>query len=114
LRNEIKLVLRCIPEKCLRLKLYGPKYYHVFSWHYSDNFQALEKSRHRLNNCIVSCVLKSGGCYIRYPDLKHPVIFKDDGVHFTKLGNELLLNNIQGAIEAFNRHLNMSITFPDQ
>jgi hypothetical protein len=78
-----------------------------FSWRYSDNFEAMERSRRRLNNCIASCVLKSGGCYIRYPDLKHPANFKDDGVHLTELENELLvlLNNIQGAIETFNRHL---------
>jgi hypothetical protein len=78
-----------------------------FSWRYSDNFEAMERSRRRLNNCIASCVLKSGGCYIRYPDLKHTAIFKDDGVHLTELENELLvlLNNIQGAIETFNRHL---------
>jgi hypothetical protein len=32
-----------------------------FSWRYSDNFEAMERSRRRLNNCIASCVLKSGG-----------------------------------------------------
>jgi len=29
-----------------------------FSWRYSDNFEAMERSRRRLNNCIASCQIR--------------------------------------------------------
>ena len=117
LRNEIKFILRGLLRIMPQTVLVWSQILPRFSWRYSDNFEAMERCRRRLNNCIASFILKTGGCYIRHPELTHPALFKDDGVHLTDLGNELFLNNIQGAIETFQRSyslLNMSVTFPDQ
>ena len=68
------------------------------SWRYSENNSKMEK-------CIIaiaSFIVKSGGYYIHYPDIKAENQFLvPNGVHLNELGNNILLNIIQGAIEAF-------------
>lgn len=72
------------------------------NWRYSENRQAMEKVRNRLNSTVSKFVITHGGCVIRYPDIKaSPTFMKDDGVHLKWIGNEILLNTIQGAIETF-------------
>lgn len=42
-----------------------------------------------------------GGAYTKHPQIKisHTELFHGDGTHLSKLGNDLFLNNLQGAIE---------------
>lgn len=82
-------------------------------WRYSDNNGAMERCRARLNSSIGAMVTKCGGCYIRYPDIRASDTFlKDDGVHLTKIGNRILLNTIQGALETIIQTSKGGLTFP--
>ena len=45
--------------------------------------------------------MNKGVYYIHYPDIKPSRIFLEDGVYLAHFGNEVFLNIIQGAIEAF-------------
>ena len=68
--------------------------------------------RIRINSAIASFVLENGGHYIKYPDILHNSTFlKEDGVHLTDLGNDIFLNNLQGALEMFI--CSGSYTYPD-
>ena len=72
------------------------------SWRYSENNSKMEKCRRRINSAIASFIVKNGGYYIHYPDIKDDNQFLvPNGVHLNELGNNILLNIIQGAIEAF-------------
>ena len=73
----------------------------------------MEKVRCRLNSAGSSFLLKSGGGYIRYPDIKGSNnLLQKDGVHLTDVGNNILLNTIQGGIEQFL--VGGFATYPDQ
>jgi lysophospholipase L1-like esterase len=72
------------------------------NWRYSDNVEAMDRTRRRINSTDAKYVVCNGGGYIHYPDLKPNTTFLiPDGVHLTPLGNELFLNTIQGALEVF-------------
>ena len=74
----------------------------------------MEKCRYRLNNSISSYVLRLGGRYIRYPEIKSTGIFlQNDGVHLTNLSNELFLNSVQGGLEMFIQEPSHGPTFPN-
>ena len=81
--------------------------------------KVLNRARQRINSFAAKTTLKLGGRYIRYPDIvfnndivrtdlnghenitgKSP-IFDIDGTHLTVLGNDILLNTIQGALSTF-------------
>lgn len=52
----------------------------------------MEKCRYRLNNSIASYVLRLGGRYVRYLDIKANDIFlQNDGVRLTNLGLEMFI-----------------------
>lgn len=62
----------------------------------------IDKCRRRLNGSIGSLMVKNGGCYIHYPDIRKTAQFiSADGVHLTALGNGIFLNTLQGALEKF-------------
>ncbi|XP_063398274.1 uncharacterized protein LOC134683112 [Mytilus trossulus] len=83
-------------------------------WRYSTNGNCMEKCRRRLNSSIGVHMTKHGGCYIRYPDIKATHKFlAQDGVHLSKIGNEIFLNIIQGALETIISSKTGGITFPD-
>ena len=55
------------------------------SWRYSQNSNAMEKARKRINSFIKARVCEAGGSIIHYPDiLSHPQFFQGDGVHLSK------------------------------
>ncbi|CAG2196532.1 unnamed protein product [Mytilus edulis] len=84
------------------------------SWRYSDNINAMEKCRMRVNTSIASFLTKTDGCYLRYPDIKANELFlMKDGVHLTSLGNNIFLNTLQGGLEMIIRNLGINLTFPD-
>jgi hypothetical protein len=65
----------------------------------------MAKCRRRLNSIVAACLINKGGYYIHYPDIKPSRIFLEDGVYLAHLGNEVFMNIIQGAIEAFTTGL---------
>ena len=85
-----------------------------FKWRHSENLQAMETCRTRINNSVGSYVVGCSGCYIRYPEIKaNKQFLKEDGVHLSRLGNDIFLNTLQGAIEIFIKHSAPGSTFPD-
>ena len=73
------------------------------SWWYAEDVVAMNKCVRRINSAIAAYVVREGGCYIKYPDLKieDELLFEKDGVHLSNVGNDILLNTISAAIEQF-------------
>lgn len=63
----------------------------------------MERSRVRLNSAAATEIIKLGGAYIKYPDIKCASVklWADDGVHLSTLGNKVFLDTVQGALESF-------------
>jgi hypothetical protein len=74
-------------------------------WHNANNQVAIETSRKRVNLAIKNIFLNEiqKGCIIRHPNItvKEKSLLRYDGVHLSDVGNNIYLNNIQGALEAF-------------
>ena len=72
-------------------------------WHSAQDGRALEKSRKRLNLLVRNFMQTIGGCVIRHSNIRvsEKSLYKFDGTHLSNTGNEVYLNNIQGAIELF-------------
>lgn len=73
-------------------------------WRYSQNIEAMNKCRKRLNSVCAKTVLSFNGGYIKYPDIGDSTELFSDGVHLSTLGNEIFLNGIQGGIEYIISH----------
>lgn len=71
------------------------------NWLHSQNAHAMERCRTRLNGHAASECLRSGGASVKYPDIKltNDSLWNVDGVHLSNIGNDVLLNGIQGALE---------------
>ena len=101
--QDMKLVLdkiRCLmPE----VKIVWSQLLPRKEWRYSEDVDAMNRSLGRINNAVASDVIRKGGCYIKYPDIKESKadLFDDDNVHLSQAGNEILLNNMSAAIEQF-------------
>ncbi|VDI64808.1 Hypothetical predicted protein [Mytilus galloprovincialis] len=72
-------------------------------WHNANCGQAIEKARKRVNLRVKNLVLSIGGCAIRHSNIraKESNLFRYDGTHLSKIGNDIYLNNLQGALEKF-------------
>ena len=84
------------------------------TWKYSENNDRMEKCRRRLNSSMGLHMVRHGSYYIKYPEIKADRRFlKTDGVHLTKIGNQVFLNILQGTIEQFVKSKVGGLTFPD-
>ena len=65
--------------------------------------EPINKALKRLNNSKASEIIKNGGCYMKYPDIKagNELLFQADGVHLSDIGNDIFLNTICTAMEQF-------------
>ncbi|CAG2231890.1 unnamed protein product [Mytilus edulis] len=74
-------------------------------WHNANCGQAIERARKRVNLRVKNLVLSIGGCAIRHSNIraKESNLFRYDGTHLSKIGNDIYLNNLQGALEQFMR-----------
>ena len=70
------------------------------TYRYSKNNHAMETTRKRINRGVRSYILKHGGYAINYPD-RHPALYRDNGVHLSLIGNDIVINQIQSALETF-------------
>lgn len=113
LRNHLKIIINWIQRKLPDTIIIWSQILPRAQWRYSPRLEAMEKARYRLNNAVAHHVLSNGGLYIRYPDIKPNKSFLgNDGVHLTKLGNNVFLNTIQGALEHFIQCPNGNCYFP--
>ena len=102
LRNQLKSIIRWIKNSMPHTILIWSQILPRTDWRYSSNRAAMSKARYRINNSVADFIVKSGGKYIRYPDIKPNSYFlKQDGVHLTDLGNNIFLNTLQGGLEFF-------------
>ena len=73
-------------------------------WHVSNgDGKSIEKIRIRVNTALRNCVKKEGHCCISHPNIRanEKSLYRFDGTHLTDSGNDILLNNLQGALETF-------------
>lgn len=74
-------------------------------WKYSHNRAKMEEARRRLNSFASALIKSEGWAVISYPYIKpQPTFLHSDGVHLSKLGNSILLNTLQGGLEAILCH----------
>jgi len=66
LKNELEWLQKKLPNTVIVWSQLLPRCF----WRYSPNKVAMEKCRLRINSSVASFLLKRGGCYIRYPDIK--------------------------------------------
>lgn len=100
-----------IKTDTLRFKLLFPNTRVIWSellmrryWHSATKSGTrLEKVRKRINTAIKNFYLTEGLAEIRHPNIRASEIdlYRFDGVHLTDLGNDVLLNNFEGALETF-------------
>ena len=83
-------------------------------WRYSANYNAMERSRKRVNRGVRTYLLNNGGYVLKHLDLDdgHTALFAPDGIHLSFLGNDIFINAIQGAIEQFLLYPNSRV-FPN-
>jgi hypothetical protein len=66
---------------------------------FTTDINVMETTHKGLNNTMGSYLFTNGGCCIRYPHIiMSEQIVVSDGVHLTDLGNEVVLNTLQGAL----------------
>lgn len=111
LRNNLKCLFSKLSSRMPSTKFIWSQILPRSEWRFSNNKTAMEAARKRINSSIGAFVIGKGGHYIRYPDIAlNDNFFKVDGVHLTTLGNDIMLNTLQGAIESFITTKNT--TFP--
>ncbi|CAC5367845.1 unnamed protein product [Mytilus coruscus] len=112
LRNEIKATLEKVHSYLPNSSIVWSQILPRTHWRYSESHDCMMTSRLRINSAIASFVLQHEGHYIKYPDiLPNSTFLKEYGVHLTDLGNDIFLNNLQGALEMFI--CSGSSTYPD-
>lgn len=69
-------------------------------WRFSENLQAMELSRKRMNSFAGNLAVKMGGMYIRHSELsKNSQLYIDeDGVHLNSVGNKIFLKQLKKGI----------------
>ena len=74
-----------------------------FSWRYSQNSRALNRAAARINNYAAWIYIQAGGGYIRDPELawNEIMMFCEEGVHLSDIGNELFLFRMQAYLFDF-------------
>lgn len=73
-------------------------------WHVAEkDGKVIENMRLRVNSAIRTFIRKEGHCILRHPNIRSNELrlYRADGTHLTDLGNDIYLNNLQGALETF-------------
>lgn len=74
-------------------------------WHSACNGKAIEKARLRVNCATNKFIVEHGQIIIHHPNIraKEKNLYRFDGTHLSDIGNDIYLNNMQGAIEKIQK-----------
>ena len=63
----------------------------------------IEKIRKRVNCAVNNFIKNEGHYFIKHPNIRASEIelYRFDGTHLSDIGNDIYLNNLQGALETF-------------
>ena len=99
-----------IVRDILRIKLLLPNTKVVWSnilmrryWHGADDGTTVERARKRVNCAVKKELIPEGFCVIRHLNIRarEKNLHRYDSTHLSDAGNDIYLNNIQGALEYF-------------
>ena len=81
------------------------------TWRYSNNTDAMERTRKRLNRGLRTYLLQNNSCAIAHPDFddSYSALYDDDGVHLSFIGKDIFINTIQEALFQFLRYPNCNV-----
>ena len=70
-------------------------------WHGAKSTVKIEKARKRVNVAARSFFLREGGGYIRQPSIsiREVSLYRKYGLHLSKTGNAIFVNDMQGGLE---------------
>ncbi|XP_052692399.1 uncharacterized protein LOC128170666 isoform X2 [Crassostrea angulata] len=108
-RWDLRLLASVFPNTKLVWSFLLPR----VAWRYSKNVRAMEQSRNRVNRAAAKEILGCGGRLLRHTQFfgKPKQLYSRDGVHLSGLGNDIYLNNLQGALEYFVKNKE-GVVFP--
>ncbi|CAG2223357.1 unnamed protein product [Mytilus edulis] len=100
-RRQIKSSLCKVSELLPKAKLIWSQILPRLVWRNGQNIKSLNRAAVRINNFAGWLCLKSGGGYIKYPEItwNEKGLFNMDGVHLSNMGNELFLYRIQSFLQ---------------
>ena len=92
LRNLVKLIFVLLKEQYSSANVIWSEILPRSVWRYSDNLQAMERCRKRLNGFAGKLAIEKGGAYISHPLLRKgdSKYFLHHGVHLSEAGNYIL------------------------
>lgn len=81
------------------------------TWRYSNNTDAMERTRKRLNRGLRTYLLQNNGYAIAHPDFddSYSALYNHDGVHLSFIANDIFINTIQEALFQFLRYPNCNV-----
>lgn len=108
-RWDLRLLASVFPNTKLVWSFLLPR----VAWRYSKNVRAMEQTRNRVNRAAAKEILGCGGRLLRHTQFlgKPKQLYSRDGVHLSGLGNDIYLNNLQGALEYFVKNKE-GVVFP--
>jgi hypothetical protein len=81
------------------------------TWRYSNNTDAMERTRKRLNRGLMTYLLQNNSYAIAHYDFddSYSALYDDDGVHLSFIGKDIFINTIQEALFQFLRYPNCNV-----
>jgi hypothetical protein len=109
LRYNIKLIVKQLMQLLPNTTIVWSSILPRLRYRSSKNTKAMENCRTRINRSLVDYVIKYKGKAIKYPEFndRYPGLFFY--VHLSFIGNDLILNTIQGAFDTFLHNFHLSV-----
>ena len=100
MRNLVKLIFVLLKEQYISANVIWSEILPRAVWRYSDNLQAMERCRKRLNGFAGKLAIEKGGAYISHPLLRKgdSKYFSHDGVYLSEAGNYMFVHQLAKGI----------------